>query len=170
MNRAITWLHQWVPKSHPAIEEIVAWCDEESNAAEARRIAMHLVTCGRCRRHAELLCEARHQASTPVAANRHGLAIEDGLRNLHANMRAWRHLQGRAAPPLSPSSARSVINHRIAAAVTMYFGARAAVHLERSAECDERHLFPASQALFSAFLGKRAADALARQIVGPVAP
>jgi hypothetical protein len=84
-------------------------------------------------------------------------------------MRAWRHLQGRPTSPLPSSSARSVVNRRIAAAVTIYFGARAAVHLQRSAECDERYLFPASQALFSAFLGKRAADALARQIVGTVA-
>jgi hypothetical protein len=168
MSRVIAWLHERMPRPHPSIEEIVTWCDEESGAADARRIAMHLVTCDRCRRHAELLHEAREQTPLSVTGRRN-LALDDLLRNLRANMRAWRHLQGRVALGPRSSGARSAINRRIAAAVTMYFGARAAVHLERSAESDERHLFPASQALFSAFLGKRAADALARQIVGTIA-
>jgi hypothetical protein len=166
MNRVVAWLRHRLPVPHPGIAEIVSWCDETSDASEARRVAMHLVTCARCRRHAELLYEARRTLQHSAAGRD---AIEDGLRNLHAQMRAWRHLQGKASRHAQPSVARSAINRRIAAAVTLYFGARAAVHLERSA-ADERHLFPASQALFNAFLGRRAGEALARQIAGTVAP
>jgi anti-sigma factor RsiW len=165
MNRVIAWLRRRVPGPHPGITDIVTWCDGDSDAAEARRVAAHMFGCAQCRRHAELVYEARarHLCSAHEA-------IEDGLRDLHAQMRAWRHLQGHAHRHAGPSPTRSAINRRIAAAVTVYFGARAAVHLERSADSDERHLFPASQALFSAFLGKRAADALSRRIAGPVAP
>ncbi len=143
MNGFVTWLRQRIPVPHPGIAEIVAWCDGKSGPTDARRVAMHLVTCARCRMHVELLNDARRKLLFSVAE------------------------RGRVPHPRPSSS--SALDRRMAAAVTQYFGARATAGLQRSGD-GERELAPAGQALFRAFLGKRAAEALARQIAGTVAP
>jgi hypothetical protein len=170
MKRLMTWLRERRPGWHPGIARIISWCDGRSDSTDARRVAAHLISCPGCRRHAELLYAARQARRSPAAEINGGAEIDEGLRNLQAQMRAWRYLQGRGACHRQPSFTPSTINRRIGAALTLYFGRRAAAHLERSAEHDERHLFPASQALFTAFLGKRAAEALTQRIVRTVAP
>ena len=93
MRRLITWLRERAPLTHPGFAEILAWSDETSGARQARRVALHLVTCARCRRQAELLREARHRQPLPAAEGDPSRVLEEGLQHLRANMRAWRCLQ-----------------------------------------------------------------------------
>jgi hypothetical protein len=61
MKRLAAWIQQRLPEPHPGLAEIVAWCNGKSDPSTARHIAVHLVSCGRCRQHVALLHEGRRK-------------------------------------------------------------------------------------------------------------
>ncbi|MGH9160474.1 MAG: hypothetical protein ACRD2X_10895 [Vicinamibacteraceae bacterium] len=185
MIRFLEWIPRVTPWRHARIEELLAWLDGELRAAEAKRIASHVVACRSCCTEAARLYGARRPAASSASREDHeARALDETFRGLQANIHSWRSLQGAQsergydssppretlegdAGPLSP--ARLTRDQRATSALELYFGTRAATRIARSrglAREDEAHLLPASQALFSVFLGRRASEALARQIAG----
>jgi hypothetical protein len=82
-------------------------------------------------------------------------------------MRVWSALRGFLPENPRRHFVRSAINLRSTRAVKFYFGQEAANRIARSGQqgAHESHLLPAIKPLFSAFLGRKAADSVARHIV-----
>ncbi|MPY86856.1 MAG: hypothetical protein GEU99_02945 [Luteitalea sp.] len=167
MNRFFHWLRGRMPVGHPGIEDILAWCDGEMRSTKATELAAHLVTCAPCRNEAERLYDVSRRPALPSLHKDRADALDEGFRDLQARMRTWRSLQGVEKRCLSSFSTRSAVDWRATRALRLYFGARAATRIERcggSARQGDAHLLPATKALFSVFLGRRAGEALAREI------
>jgi hypothetical protein len=145
------------------MEELIAWADA---AAGAREVARHLLGCPRCR---ETALRIRMSAGVPEEAA-HDAALGETFDHLHVRMQAWNSLSGAStARHILPLRARSA--HRQYSALEVYFGKETADRIIHSARRDssDRRLMPAAEPLFHAFLGRRAAEALVRQIAGTAA-
>ncbi len=126
----------YIPGIHPGMEDLLLWADGGLIA----RVERHLARCSRCRDQALLLRAASRSAKRTGTGDATDLHLRQVFENLQQQIQTW------CGPSPAP---------RIAAALAFYFGDEAARRLD---------LIPATKPLFSAFLGKRAADALAHKL------
>ncbi|HLM97939.1 MAG TPA: zf-HC2 domain-containing protein [Bryobacteraceae bacterium] len=173
VRRLLTWAwRRAIPGLHPGIEDILAWVDGDLALAEHWALEAHLAVCRKCDEDARTLREAQTHLRQigSEQRNRQAILLNDGLCNLEASMRVWSALRG--LPPEIPhrNFLRNSVNLRSTRAVELYFGQEAANRIARSAKlgAHEPHLLPAIKPLFSAFLGRRAAESVARHIVRTV--
>ncbi len=178
MNRLLQSVLARLPGFHPAVYDLLEWVGAETHplsqdatGSSHRKIALHLVRCERCRDTAARLrvaiaVPAESHASESLARER---CIEDVFERLQARMQAWNSLSGVAtAPRVLPVRTRAV--HRQYRALELYFGRGTAERIAHSGRRGTyRHLLPAAEPLFHAFLGRRAAEALTRQIADTAA-
>lgn len=143
MSRWKRWFWCYVSGVHPGMERLVLWAD----GVPCPVVEAHLAACHRCSRNAALLRAAVAAGSRDGQAGNHAAhpVLDEIFDALQEQMRAWRSL-----PPRQHWST----------ALEFYFGKK----LARQAGSDR--VVPATQVLFNAFLGRKAADALARQIAG----
>ena len=159
-NRIRGWAWRRIPGCHPRIELLLEWIDGAAGRDTAS-ISAHVSGCSRCRECADNIRLAernRDQADQTV---------RDLFANLELRIEMWTTLSGRL-PIEAQQKARSSRVVRHLDALEMYFGAQTAKRVGRSIRhgTSDNHVMPAIEPLFSAFLGRTAAEALARQIAG----
>jgi anti-sigma factor RsiW len=144
MNRWKRWFWRYVSGVHPGMERLVLWAD----GVPCPDVEAHLAACHRCSRNAALLRAAVAAGCREGQAGNHAAhpVLDEIFDALQEQMRAWRFSAER--------------EQHWGSALEFYFGKK----LARQGGSDR--IVPASQVLFNAFLGRRAADALARQISG----
>ena len=161
-----------IPGLHPGIEDILSWADGNLAFSDRRALEAHLEACRKCCEDARTFREAQTQLSQigSEQQSRQAMLLKDGLRNLEASMRVWSALRGVLPEIPQRHFLTSSVNLRSTRAVELYFGQEAANRIARSARlgAHEPHLLPAIKPLFSAFLGRKAADSVARHIVRTV--
>ncbi|MGH9612365.1 MAG: hypothetical protein ACRD4P_04725 [Bryobacteraceae bacterium] len=125
-----------------------------------RHIEAHLVRCAGCRRDAERLVAACR------VENHEAHLLDEIFENLQVRMQAWCSLGGLPGGHQFLGVRRRKAAEDLVDAIELYFGKEAARRIACSAGWDvpDRRLIPVAKPLFSAFLGKRAADALASRI------
>jgi hypothetical protein len=164
VKRIRAWMLRRLPGFHPRMDELLAWADA---TATGRELLPHLTRCRRCRETAlRIRCAVARAAdqAAPVPA------LDETLDELQIRMQAWTSLSEavsiRRAAPLGCRTA-----HRQYSALETYFGTETADRVLHSARRDttDHRLMPAAEPLFHAFLGRRAAEALVRQIAGTAA-
>ena len=173
IRRLLTWAwRRTIPGLHPGIEDILSWVDGDLAFPEHRALDAHITVCRKCREDARTLREAQTQLRHigVEQLSRQAILLKDGLHNLEASMRVWSALRGLLPEIPQHNFLRSSVNLRSTRAVELYFGLEAANRIARSAQqgVPEPHLLPAIKPLFSAFLGRKAADSVARHIVRTV--
>jgi len=145
---------------HPTSRTLLAYLDGELPAGERRGIAAHLRGCAACRSDLDgieadldwyLVLDA---ASLPS----HAPPAADGLPRLLAATRMWRlehpHVNAAAA-----AENRRGEEKRLGDALAVYFGEGAAGAMASGPGATDR-----AETIFSAFLGRRAASTLMRDI------
>jgi anti-sigma factor RsiW len=173
VRRLLTWAWRHaIPGLHPRIEDLLSWVDGDPSFPARGALEAHLAACHKCCEDARRLRSARtrlHQLGSDQQGHQMRL-LKEGLHNLEASMRVWSALRGLLPESPRRHFLRNAVNLRSARAVKVYFGEEAANRIARSAQQDagELHLLPAIKPLFSAFLGRKAADCVARQIVRTV--
>ena len=154
MIRLRAWACAVIPGMHPGLDLLVM-------RAEGSRwwsVETHVARCARCRENAN-----RIHAAEPAG----GLAADRTFEHLQLRMRAWRSLAGLTHSAESQAREGDSSGTRLAQAIEVYFGREAARRIQRVTRGNERPpVIPAAKPLFAAFLGRRAADALARKIGG----
>jgi len=169
--RAWAWRHG-VPGLHPSIEELLSWVDGDPTLPAHRALEAHLAGCRMCGEDAHRLRDARNYWREIGSERQYHQTslLKEGLRNLEASMRAWSALRGFLPESPRRHFLRNAVNLRSTRAVKLYFGQEAANRIARSAQqgAQEMHLLPAIKPLFNSFLGRRAADSVARHIVRTV--
>ena len=144
MSRWKRWFWRYISGVHPSMERLVARADGVS----CPDLEAHLARCNRCNRNAALLGAAiaaacdNEQAGSDAACP----VLHEIFNDLQEQMHAWCSLGAR--------------QQHWSSALEFYFGKE----LARQAGTDR--VVPATQVLFNAFLGRKAADAVARQIAG----
>ncbi len=169
MTRLRAWMWQVVPGFHPGMESILEWADARAGSssraagADLRAVAVHLARCRHCRETAARIGIAlAGRVAKPAPA-----ALHSAYEHLLVRMQAWSSLNGsvtaaRAGKPRGEAASRHFN------ALEVYFGKGTADRIRRAVRRDasDRHIVPVVEPLFHAFLGRRAAEALARQIAG----
>jgi len=152
MNTVHAWLCRHTRTVHPDFAALLDHADGRMSAA----VGQHLARCGRCRQEAARLSAAVCRPSA-------GAALADIHSDLKLRMQAWLSLGGGTA---AEQTSRQLEPGRLAGALDLYFGRRAATRIQAcvSGHVPEPRLIPIAKPLFSAFLGRRAADALASRI------
>ena len=164
MGRLQDCAWRYVPGMHPGMERLIKRADgEHSPALEA-----HLMRCAPCRENAESLrravCAARD--GERGAGGHTAPLLQELFSNLQLQMRAWYSLD--ELLPQRQSHERVLRRSGISKAVEFYFGKEIARRLQSCTRWDEAdHTSTAITApLFKAFLGRRAAEAVASRIAG----
>ncbi len=162
MKQLQLFASNYIPGIHPGMENLIRWADGERLPGVER----HLARCARCRHHAQLLRSATASANQALAGSESAAAphVKRVFENLQLQMKTWCSLRALSESRVGePRQAP-----RIAGALAFYFGKEAARRIEHSARWDDGDacLIPATKPLFSAFLGKKAADALAHKLAG----
>jgi len=173
VRRMRTWAwRNAIPGMHPGIEDILSWVDGDLAFPEQRALEAHLTACRKCGQDACTLLEAQTHLRQigSEQRSRQAILLKDGLRNLEVSMHVWSALRGLLPEIPQRNFLRSSVNLRSTRAVELYFGQEAANRIARSAQqgAHEPHLLPAIKPLFCAFLGRKAADSVARHIVRTV--
>jgi hypothetical protein len=142
------------------MDELVAWADRTAGGA----LTPHLTRCRRCRKVAVAMRLA--QAGRVEHAN----VLDETFEQLQIRMRVWTALSEDASAGLA-APLRTRAAHRQYSALETFFGKETAERLLQSARRGtvDHRLMPAAEPLFHAFLGRKAAEALVRQIVGRAA-
>ncbi len=136
------WACRYIPGPHPSMESLVVRAD----GRQCPELEAHLAKCPRCNEDAELL-RAAVEAGRDDKQSGHKRAsavLNEVFGNLQTQMRAWCCLGGRQQHWMT--------------ALEFYFGK------EISRQAGDCGVPPATKPLFHAFLGRKAADAVARQI------
>lgn len=158
-----TWFWRVLPGLHPEIGDLVLWV-HHPELPQPRGLAAHVARCPQCEQEVRRLRSAHAiQGENNVEC---GTALSEVFESLQHGMRAWSAL--RESVPSAPSPVCFRPGHRrMTQALELYFGKEAAHCIQVSARWDapDDGLLPASKLLFDTFLGRRAAAALARQIV-----
>lgn len=144
MTQFQLWACRYIPGVHPGIESLISRAD----GRQSRELDAHLARCRRCRLNAERLCAAVVAGREDKQACHNGAnaVLNEIFGNLQLQMRAWCSLGGRTRQ-------QHWIN-----ALEFYFGKEIA---RQAGDCG---VPPATKPLFHVFLGRKAAEAVARQI------
>lgn len=157
-----TW--RYFPGMHPGMESLLLHADGQT----IRAVQKHLARCAYCRETAQALSAAVQQTHEDGGLNRARSAIllQDAYENLCTQIQAWRSLSESAPAHRIRSSHRG--SRRLVAALEFYFGVETARRMEHAARWDapDKHLVSSTKRFFTAFLGRKAAEALAEQIAG----
>jgi len=171
MKRLLVWAWRHaIPGVHPRIEEFLTWADGDMAPADQAEFEAHFAGCRQCGDDARRLRDARIHLTAPGARGDETRILQEGLQDLEARMRVWSAMRGLLPDNPRHHLARSAINLRSARAVKLYFGQEAANRVTRAIQQGphELHLLPAIKPLFNAFLGRKAADSVARHIARTV--
>jgi len=156
-----------IPGLHPAMDELVAWAEYAMEARSAMHI--HFDRCSRCRHHAGLIRRSMESAAAREPGALETRMLDQVYRDLQMRMRAWSLLSGLTSSG-RVQRFRNPANQRVTHAIEIYFGREAASRIASAVDNrgPDQHLAPTVKPLFSAFLGVKAADALAHRLVGSV--
>lgn len=158
MKRFRLWACAHIPGVHPGMERLILRAD----GAQSPEVEAHLAGCRRCQIKAEFFrsaVEAANQYDSTAT-----VVLEETWRNLQLQMRAWCLLGGLTARQKRRD--RGSHTSRLSEAVEFYFGKEAARRIETGARWDAADCasIPMTKPLFSAFLGRKAAEALTHRI------
>lgn len=128
---------------------LIAFCDGEAGANRSRRTANHLSKCERCRRELGRIQIEKDNLSIQAAAVK--LDGKQGLAGVLSAITAWQ--TGKT------SAAASAVKNRLLGQVEMYFGAPAAVMVDRPGVRTE-DLLGRVREMTDVFLGPNVAEAL----------
>lgn len=156
------WCSHFLPWVHPGIESLL----QHAEGHRSVHVEAHLACCATCRDEAELLAGAIRAARAPASPN--GPPLEEVFDVLQRRVAAWCSL-GRSATRRQPGTSQPR-HPGLAAALELYFGNEVSSRLQRSEPWNAPPvgLISAAKPLFSAFLGREAADALTRRIADAV--
>jgi hypothetical protein len=157
-----TW--RYFPGMHPGMESLLLQADGRT----VRPVQRHLARCAYCRETAQALSAAVQQAHEVGELNRTRSAVllQDAYENLCTQIQAWRSLSESAPAHRVRGSHRS--SRHLLAALEFYFGVETARRMEQATRWNapDKHLVSSTKPFFTAFLGRKAAEALAEQIAG----
>jgi hypothetical protein len=127
-----------------------------------RGIQEHLARCAHCSDTVALLSAAR--GPYPSQTEHTATLLNEARQALQVQMNAWRTLRERTPQGCVHITQRR--SHRLFHALAFYFGDEVARRLDCGARWDatEDLLVSSAKPFFAAFLGRRAAEALAREI------
>ncbi len=136
---------------HPRTATLVAFSDAELGPARAERISRHLQSCPKCQAALDRVAREKQQLSELPGA-RPEVDLKPGLTALLAAIARWQE-----APAAD-------LRRRARTQIELYFGCGAASFMDRpDIRADE--LLAKTLALFDAFLGREAAEAIAEDIL-----
>jgi hypothetical protein len=122
----------------------------------AVKMAAHLELCADCRQELERLeAEFEQLVSLESVIPLEKPGLERGLETLLEGLREWQLAQGEAVKP--------EVRERVASQLRMFFGARAAESVAKELHAERHH--PNVLPMFAAFLGEKAAAALAGRAI-----
>jgi len=157
-----TW--PYFPGMHPGMESLIMHADGKP----IRPVQRHLARCAYCRETAQALSAAVRHAEEGGASDRTRSAIllQEAYEDLCTQIQTWRSLGGSAPAHRMRSRHRGSL--RLLAALEFYFGVETARRMEHASRWDapEKHLVSSTKPFFTAFLGRKAAEALAQEIAG----
>ncbi len=158
MIRVRRWAWRRLRWIHPGLETLVRAAD----GLGPDGVDAHLARCTRCHEQVARIREAigRAHPGDPV--------LDEVFEGLQLRIRAWCSLGGIADPNglrIAPQK-----NRELSRALAVYFGDEAARRIQRCERRDVsgRALAPVATPLFTSFLGRKAAEALASRIAGAV--
>lgn len=158
MRPFICRIWRYVPGSHPGMERLLAHVD--GNAVGG--VQEHLARCAHCSETVALLSAAKRP--DPSQMEHMATLLSEAREGLHFQMNAWRALRERT--PRGRVHEGQHRPHRLFDALAFYFGDEAARRLDRGARWDATDdlLVSSAKPFFAAFLGRKAAEALAREV------
>ena len=155
-----------IPGMHPAMDDLVAWAEQAPQHAGTH---MHIRHCPRCRQRAGFICDAMQSAMAREPGAAASRMLDEVYQDLQIRMRAWSSLSGLTSAGVS-RRLRNPANQRLARAIEIYVGHEAAARITSAVDHrqPDQYLAPTVKPLLSAFLGAKAAEALADRLVGNV--
>lgn len=163
MMRLLTRMWRHVPGVHPGMESLIA----HIHGLAAPEVQEHLIRCRECRTTVQLLQAAAQAArnNDPAVEERVTSLLHDTYESLDGQMRAWCSLAERL--PRHRVHKKQGRSQRLFNAFEFYFGNEAARRLDCARrDAADQLLISSAKPFFTAFLGRKAADALAREIAG----
>ena len=152
---------------HPDPGTLAAYRDRELGEPEAREVARHLEMCRRCAQEAERV-SAEWELSLAADAQFRSQCVppEDGLERVLSLIQEWKRSAAAEGAEAQPSNLDE-LRRRIGAELELYFGAETVALLEKVAfsRRPAESLIAAVEPLLTAFLGRKAAGAVMRQIL-----
>ncbi|MGH9582824.1 MAG: hypothetical protein ACRD4O_07810 [Bryobacteraceae bacterium] len=164
MKRLIACAWRYVPGAHPGMESLLSHADGK----QRREVRKHLARCGRCRNIAGLLDAAIESGrqGDHSGEDRAAALLQETCENLHARMEAW-HSVGECPGGNPCFRGKQGRSRQILDALEFYFGEEIAHRVDRGAgENAPDQILSSTKPFFAAFLGRKAANALAREIAG----
>lgn len=167
MSRFSSWMYRHVPGLHPGMDLLISYAEGCSSGV----IDAHIAHCERCGRTAQLIASAIRAAREPrqASASITEPLLHETLDQLRLQMRAWCSVGG--LEQRERHASRALPHSHVAKALEFYFGKQVADRMGSCTwwEAAGHPLTAVTNPMFKAFLGKRAADAVARQIASPTA-
>lgn len=158
MSRIRRWAWRRLRWIHPGLETLLRAAD----GLGPDGVDAHLARCTRCHEQVARIREAMGRAHSGDPA------LDEVFEGLQLRIRAWCSL-GEIADPVG-SRVSPPANRELSGALAVYFGEETARRIQRCERRDAsgRALAPVARPLFTSFLGRKAAEALASRIAGAV--
>lgn len=157
---------------HPRGEELLAYLDGELGARRRRALSRHFAACRSCRNEkAQLADSSVRLRAAMLGATHEPQPAKIGREQLRAVIGAYNriHVNPRSVVPVETSFAQTALGHALIAELKIYLGARTAATIIGKLSGERPRKYEVAIAIeppLNSFLGKTAAAAVAKKILG----